>query len=228
MKSKKRGTVIVSALFAVLCLAQTASAFYAPNLQRWVNRDPVDEEGFEAKEYPRAARKSYMGVQYAFLRNMPISYVDGFGLLLFDPKSCKGKDTKGMRKEFKDRCDAAKANGCYSKCSLDPANAKAMQDACDAGATGPEVVCESSGSGDCTTRPGSGGLTRCGYTDPGNGTIHLCLDNMGSGKGCSPGCALIHELAHSVGGVGSDDGGFLKKPDHRAYDIQQCAGCPGQ
>jgi hypothetical protein len=45
MQIKKRLIVIVSALFAVLCLAQTASAFYAPNLQRWVNRDPIGERG---------------------------------------------------------------------------------------------------------------------------------------------------------------------------------------
>jgi hypothetical protein len=45
MKNEKCRTVIVSALFTVLCLAQTASAFYAPNAQRWVNRDPILEAG---------------------------------------------------------------------------------------------------------------------------------------------------------------------------------------
>jgi RHS repeat-associated protein len=45
MRNKKRGALIVSVLFAVLCLTQTASAFYAPNLQRWVTRNPIQEAG---------------------------------------------------------------------------------------------------------------------------------------------------------------------------------------
>lgn len=66
MKSKKRGVVIVSALFAVLCLAQTASAFYAPNLQRWVDRDPEQEWG---------------GINLsASFHNAPIDIVDAQGL----------------------------------------------------------------------------------------------------------------------------------------------------
>ena len=66
MKTKKRRTVIVSALFAVLCLAQTASAFYAPNLQRWVNRDPKHEDG---------------GINlYEFAVNRPIDKFDPLGL----------------------------------------------------------------------------------------------------------------------------------------------------
>jgi hypothetical protein len=65
MKIKKRGIVIISVLFAVLCLAQTASAFYAPNHQRWVNRDPIEEAG---------------GVNlYAFCANGPIDKYDSDG-----------------------------------------------------------------------------------------------------------------------------------------------------
>jgi hypothetical protein len=65
MKTNQRGTVIVSALFAVLCLAQPASAFYAPNLQRWVNRDPIGERG---------------GINlFSFAKNMPSDRFDSLG-----------------------------------------------------------------------------------------------------------------------------------------------------
>src|SRR5439155_24535074 len=42
--------------------------FYDPNLQRWINRDPIGEEG---------------GINlYAFVANSPLCAVDAFGLLL--------------------------------------------------------------------------------------------------------------------------------------------------
>jgi len=80
MKNKKRGTVIVSALFGVLCLAQTASAFYAPNLQRWVNRDPVSDKGFFVASRPRYEMFRIKAKDYVFVANSPVDTIDPEGL----------------------------------------------------------------------------------------------------------------------------------------------------
>jgi len=71
MKTIKRKCVIVSVLFAMLCIAQTASAWYAPGLQRWINRDPIEEEG---------------GVNlYAFAGNEPTEFIDSWGTQISAP-----------------------------------------------------------------------------------------------------------------------------------------------
>lgn len=45
MKTINRNSVIAIALFLLLLMVQPASAFYATQLQRWINRDPIGEEG---------------------------------------------------------------------------------------------------------------------------------------------------------------------------------------
>ena len=47
-------------------LAGPASGFYDPTVQRWINRDPIEEKGG--------------GNQHAFVRNKPLDGVDRFGL----------------------------------------------------------------------------------------------------------------------------------------------------
>jgi hypothetical protein len=91
MKNKKRRKVIVSALFALLCLAQTASAFYAPNLQRWVNRDPIGEKGFELarRRHDRPQFLAWYTLKWGqrlpnlhrYVGNKPLETVDPFGLI---------------------------------------------------------------------------------------------------------------------------------------------------
>lgn len=54
--------------------------FYAPNLQRWLNRDPLGEPGFETL---RRKQPSILGDgpnRYLFVRNNPVSKVDYLGL----------------------------------------------------------------------------------------------------------------------------------------------------
>ena len=45
MKSSRTKSILIAAL--TLCCAQIASAFYDPNVQRWINRDPVADPGFQ-------------------------------------------------------------------------------------------------------------------------------------------------------------------------------------
>jgi RHS repeat-associated protein len=55
--------------------------FYDPNLQRWLNRDPINERGF--RRHPRGGRSPRVGEetnQYLFVRNRPVRGIDAFGL----------------------------------------------------------------------------------------------------------------------------------------------------
>jgi RHS repeat-associated protein len=57
--------------------------FYDPGMQRWLNRDPLGEPGFEAK---RAQSWRVIGDSInvvAYLRNEPLSRIDPLGLALF-------------------------------------------------------------------------------------------------------------------------------------------------
>jgi RHS repeat-associated protein len=61
--------------------------WYAPNLQRWLNKDPMGELGFEASRL-RTARASFAKPAelhegpnlYSFLHNDPLNYYDPYGL----------------------------------------------------------------------------------------------------------------------------------------------------
>ena len=58
--------------------------FYDPNLQRWINRDPAGEAGFEAARQgssgPSLAAETLEGPNlYEFVRNDPSSYFDALG-----------------------------------------------------------------------------------------------------------------------------------------------------
>src|SRR5438094_485943 len=62
--------------------------FYDPNLQRWINRDPVGEGGFETA---RRGWQSTAGGEpnlFLFVGNTPLNRIDSFGLLGLHPCSC--------------------------------------------------------------------------------------------------------------------------------------------
>ena len=230
-------------------MAQIASAYYCPSTGRWLSRDPIGEPGFQALQtasspsgignsvlqspgrwvnrdainesglnlfdYPKYARASNNGLEYGFLQNNPIGLIDILGLMKWG-KSCKQSDIDEMKKEFADRCAKANKGECF-KC-LGSTGARNMKKACDSkDGEGPEVECEDSTSSACK------GL--CGWTGL-LGGIHICTGPYP--KNCpGEGCTLLHEAAHSVGGVGSDGfGGILSGlNDNNAYKVENCAGC---
>ncbi|HEY5909856.1 MAG TPA: RHS repeat-associated core domain-containing protein, partial [Verrucomicrobiae bacterium] len=59
--------------------------FYDPTLQRWINRDPVDEPGFNLARRNRATISLGEPNMYLFVSNDPVSNSDLFGLRLIDP-----------------------------------------------------------------------------------------------------------------------------------------------
>src|SRR5207247_1023536 len=73
--------------------------FYDPNLQRWPNRDPLREPGFELlrrrKHTPALAFRTQVGSNgsnlYGFVRNQPLTSYDPLGLVEYGPgtEACK-------------------------------------------------------------------------------------------------------------------------------------------
>ena len=142
--------------------------WYAPGVQRWLNRDPINELGFEQFNYPRAWRASYHGHDYGFLANQPLSLIDPFGLIKWG-KTCKQGDKDKIKNGFTQRCKDAKSSDCF-KC-LDGKGKQAMGDACDSkDGTGPEVQCEDGTNTRCQTTARG---TACGWTDPDKTSISV-------------------------------------------------------
>src|SRR5438128_2573342 len=54
--------------------------FYDPNLQRWLNRDPIGELGFTVIPRARPVRSPNKSNLYYFLANEPINHIDPYGL----------------------------------------------------------------------------------------------------------------------------------------------------
>jgi RHS repeat-associated protein len=55
--------------------------FYDPLTQRWLNRDPLGEPGFETLRHNRSSVLGSEPNRYLFVKNNPINSVDLFGLM---------------------------------------------------------------------------------------------------------------------------------------------------
>lgn len=94
-----RNKTILTALFVAL-IHLTAFGFYDPSLQRWINRDPLGESGFETiREYTvshstdriRSLTEAREGPnKYVFLRNRPVDRIDPLGQQAFPVNSLPG------------------------------------------------------------------------------------------------------------------------------------------
>ena len=83
MKPFKRKFAAPLALFILLAAAQLASAFYDPSLGRWINRDPITENGFRMLSKPQSFSRSGELNLYAFVKNQPIGELDPLGLKIW-------------------------------------------------------------------------------------------------------------------------------------------------
>jgi hypothetical protein len=76
-------------LLALLTAPHLASAYYDPGVQRWINRDPINELGFEALPRGRGAAimigASHSPGLFTFVGNQPVRNLDIFGLEIFIP-----------------------------------------------------------------------------------------------------------------------------------------------
>lgn len=75
----------VLGLVVLLTGLQPASGYYAPGVQRWINRDPIGEPGFGlvCRRKPNPLRDGPN--EYLLVRNNPIGRADSFGLLAWPP-----------------------------------------------------------------------------------------------------------------------------------------------
>jgi hypothetical protein len=87
MKTQVRPLLSALALMFLLSVTNLASAYYDPGAQRWLNRDPLGDQGFVTRQpYPSsfalapiAERKEGPNL-YDFVWNSPGNYSDRYGL----------------------------------------------------------------------------------------------------------------------------------------------------
>jgi RHS repeat-associated protein len=97
--------------------------FYDPNLQRWLNRDPLGEPGFEVL---RGDDTDVLGDgpnRYAFVQNSPVNYHDDDGLFLggFKAWRCRKKMEKWEKECLKEipPCTRGAGAGAGGPCPYD-------------------------------------------------------------------------------------------------------------
>ncbi len=86
--------------------------FYDPNLQRWINTDPLGEIGFETSRNSLSPRPSNEVNNYSFLRNGPANSVDPLGLMFVFPGSIF--DTCSIKWSCKGSLIRSSDNGIWS------------------------------------------------------------------------------------------------------------------
>ena len=201
--SVKQRSLKFSALLVLALAATSASAFYDPGAQRWMNRDPIGEAwGFNL---------------FQFVSGNPVALHDNFGLRTAPATPAPNLDTctPDQRKEI-ERALPKACDRIHQPCS-DPDCMNVIADAAQACKRPPKIQCAKPGDPECATG-------NCAYTD--STVITLCPGQAfpangqncpGNGGPLSLDCILVHELQH-VGARG-------RKPDD-ANKLQQCVGCP--
>ena len=120
MKFKTNILLIILALLIYCSGLCTASAFYDPGAQRWVNRDPFEEIGFTIKQnrWVYLPLNEEFSNMYIFIRNEPIDYFDYFGLTsLLYYVGCFNKEVNPTpEKQCTCLCVGTTDNECYNTC----------------------------------------------------------------------------------------------------------------
>ena len=88
MKTKLNHTRWLVLAACLLAGVHAANAWYSPSQQRWINRDPSGEPGFESlrRGEPRALADGPNS--YSFVHNDPTDKVDTHGLWCYQLMSC--------------------------------------------------------------------------------------------------------------------------------------------
>ena len=100
--------------------------YYEPNLQRWLNGDPLAEKGFENIRQPLVSRNHDTQNSYTFVRNMSLNAFDASGLYTAIVKACEivvlfghGSSSKPHTFQFTGLHSAGHFVGCESKATND-------------------------------------------------------------------------------------------------------------
>jgi hypothetical protein len=188
-----------------------ADAFYDPAPQRWINRDPFEDYGFQELSDQHGKQRTD-GNLYVFLDNNPLLKNDTWGL---SPtlKGCRKRQEDAIKQALKQQCDNAKR---CAKCTPAGEAQVGVNAVCDGNNVTINCVADDFVFSDKSTCK-----TRCGAAR-GN-EIFLC-DKAFTAPGCSGvGCTIFHESLH-VGGLP----GSRKAPHPFDFGIfQKCMGCNG-
>lgn len=85
MKTRRKLRWLIVTVIALTGLLPSARAFYAPAEQRWLNRDPISEMGFELLHaHKRSALVSADGNLFRMVLNDPANQVDPYGLIRWE------------------------------------------------------------------------------------------------------------------------------------------------
>jgi hypothetical protein len=216
MKTQLKPLLCALTLLALFSAPSLASAYYDPGVQRWINRDPLADNGFlEALSGRRGAGRLSTGNSYTFVDNSSIRSIDPFGMHVF--KGCRQREKDVIEKALKDQCEKAKQ---CAKCT--PAGE--AQTGVDAICGGKNLTFNCVGK-DFEFSDGRSCKAMCGMSRESTGEIYMCPSAFNNPQGCgSPACVLFHESLH-IGGL---PGGTRPQPGHPAdFNIfADCMGCP--
>jgi RHS repeat-associated protein len=204
--------VFLSVLLWTLLAAEDAFAFYNPSTGRWLSRDPAPDMALRNLDHAQS-RSSLENNLYLFVRNVPLSFIDPFGLYSFG-ESCKTSQRNKINAAIAANC--SKAKQCCSLSSLG-AFSEVVDLLCNHRNDPNPVV-------DCpdvdTPLPTGGKCDACAKGDTPGNRIWVCPQSFDPEKqnpfGCRLGCVIFHEANHNRGlKHGTDMNGFDK-----------CMGCP--
>ena|SRR5436190_20523857 len=121
----KQFGMVAFATFIFLVWSETASAFYHPQMQRWINRDPLMELGFESIKIHRFAESPVTTMSganvYEFVDNNPMFEVDPLGLqiIILPPFPIPPRPSGGCSVADVAKCTAqCRRNGSSGSCYM--------------------------------------------------------------------------------------------------------------
>jgi hypothetical protein len=195
-----------------------ANAYYDPGVQRWLNRDPFEDHGFQELLPPGSARSRPFGDgnPQAFVENDPLDRLDAWGLEATF-KGCVRRQIEAIKQALKDECDKAKE--CAAKC---PSSDKVK--------SGMETVCDGNLTFNCVGEDfqfsdGETCKRYCGRTRKSTKEIYLCPDAFSQTVcGGRVACTVFHEGIHLGGLEHAKQGSKVKEPPD-FNQIKNCLGC---
>jgi hypothetical protein len=122
MKTLKAKLIRAFAMLALIFGTSTTYGFYDPAVQRWVNRDPLDELGFEVLRGGQAGLLGDGPNFYTFVQNDPIDRGDYLGLygssIENAVRACMALPTPAQRAECMEELIDTLGGGQASKCCV--------------------------------------------------------------------------------------------------------------
>jgi RHS repeat-associated protein len=143
--AQNKPTPFLPLLLLLLLSGQAAPAYYDPGVQRWINRDPVEESGFRRLHGPGPASESEEAYPYRYADNDPLYHTDAFGLMIGDYGNWCGYSRSGQNGGPIDQVDLA--------CMVHDYCLATWADACTNFKECNRLFCAMVGGADCSTSP---------------------------------------------------------------------------